>query len=197
MRPWGWRTEGPFEGLGALEIRGLWDQLDRRPARHARRRTLAYINIFLAPPTHSQLAILCVLRIVARERKHRAFFFALKDIAVEQSNCERVLGLLLPPTLVTSSLKNVVVEAGGGPGAGGARTEGPSSPTAANPGGSQGASLGGGRADYLDSPDESGVLDVVAIGSERFAEAFESASVLFAEGAAGMATLARKSVSSV
>ena len=32
-------------------------------------------------------------------------------------------------------------------------------------------------------PERSGVLNVVSVGSERFAEAFESASVLFAEGA--------------
>ena len=119
-----------------------------------------------------------MLRIFAREQKQRAFFFALTEIEGEQSHCERVLGLLLPPTLVTSSLKNVVVEAWGGPGEGGARAE-PPSPTAANV---AGRSLGG-RAGEGGPSDDNDVLDVVAIGSERFAEAFDSASVLFAEGA--------------
>ena len=44
-----------------------------------------------------------MLRIVTRENVTRAFFFALKEIAAEQQRCERVLGLLLPPTLVSTS----------------------------------------------------------------------------------------------
>ena len=51
----------------------------------------------------SQMALLCVWRIIMREDDSRAFFFALRLIAVEKQRCERVLGLLLPPTLVTSS----------------------------------------------------------------------------------------------
>ena len=38
-------------------------------------------------------------------------------------------------------------------------------------------------------PERSGVLNVVSVGSERFAEAFESASVLFAEGAGGLCVM--------
>ena len=51
----------------------------------------------------SQLAVISMLRIATREKVTRDFFFALKEIAAEQQRCERVLGLLLPPTLVTSS----------------------------------------------------------------------------------------------
>ena len=51
----------------------------------------------------SQLAVISMLRIATREKVTREFYFALKEIAAEQQRCERVLGLLLPPTLVSTS----------------------------------------------------------------------------------------------
>ena len=49
------------------------------------------------------MALVSALRIALRETDARAFFFAVKAITDEKQRCERVLGLLLPPTLVTSS----------------------------------------------------------------------------------------------
>ena len=113
----------------------------------------------------AQLACVCVYRIWTREALTRAFYFALKEIAAEQQRCERVLGMLLPPTLV-SSYRSVVVDAAKGD-----------------------VSISDGRKSRgNEDPGSSGkgvavnVLSVVSAGSERFAEAFESASVLFAEG---------------
>ena len=54
-------------------------------------------------PLHPQMALVSALRIALRETDARAFFFAVKAITDEKQRCERVLGLLLPPTLVTSS----------------------------------------------------------------------------------------------
>ena len=93
-------------------------------------------------------------RILIRETRTRAFYFALKEIAAEQHRCEQVLGMLLPPTLV-ASWRSVAVKAA-----------------------TDNAITVDGRADHA-----LGVPGVVSAGEERFAEAFESASVLFAEGA--------------
>ena len=109
---------------------------------------------------------MCVYRILTREKRTRAFYFALREIAAEQQRCERVLGMLLPPTLV-ASMRSVVVEAAAEDGSG--------------PGGR------GSSSSSSSDTERSGVLNVVSVGSERFAEAFESASVLFAEGAGGFA----------
>ena len=93
-----------------------------------------------------------------RERDTRAFFFALKAIAEEKQRCERVLGLLLPPTLVAAQ-RAVIIRA------------------AALTGGDSCDSLGTGA-----SIAEREMQSVVSVGGERFAEAFDSASILFAEG---------------
>ena len=116
-----------------------------------------------------QVAALAVLRILDRERNSRVFYSALKEIAAEQQRCERVLSLLLPPTLVTS-VGGVVVAAAAG--------EADHADLARHP---DGWSATVSPSDTIDS----GVIDVVSIGAERFAEAFESASVLFAEGKRG------------
>ena len=91
-----------------------------------------------------------------REEGSRAFFFALRAIAAEKLRCEKVLGLLLPPTLVTS-MRAVIVRAA-------AHTIG----------------------DSFDNNESGGsepaVKSVVSVGDERFAEAFDSASIMFAEG---------------
>ena len=109
-------------------------------------------------------------RILTREKVTRAFYFALKEIAAEQQRCERVLGLLLPPTLV-NKMRSVVVEAAVGNGNASRRSSGGS----VDSGSPAAASMGSGD-----------LIDVVTVGAaERFAEAFESASVLFAEGAGG------------
>ena len=55
------------------------------------------------PSPFVQVTALCMWRIILREMDTRSFFFALKSIAAELHHCERVLSLLLPPTLVTSS----------------------------------------------------------------------------------------------
>ena len=80
-----------------------------------------------------------------------------------------MLSLLLPPTLVTS-VGGVVVAAAAG--------EADHADLARHP---DGWSATVSPSDTIDS----GVIDVVSIGAERFAEAFESASVLFAEGKRG------------
>ena len=108
------------------------------------------------PPLRSQISLISVWRILLRETEARAFFFALKAIADEKQRCEKVLGLLLPPTLVTS-MRAVIVKA---------------------------AALNIG--DSFDSADtgssEHEVERVASVGDERFAEAFDSASIMFAEG---------------
>jgi len=114
-----------------------------------------------------------VLRILARESKQRVFFFALNEIAAEQQRCERVLGLLLPPTLV-SPMRDVVVEAVAGPGAS-----------------TLGTRSGRTTSSVYHAGMESVVIDVVSVGEERFAEAYQSASVLFAEGGGFAALTAR------
>ena len=116
----------------------------------------------------SQLAVLCIFRILVREQRTRAFYFALREIADEQQRCERVLGLLLPSTLV-SSMHTVVVEAKAGSNRG-ERPAGGRRPAAGS---------------WATSPTDSGVIDVVSVGEERFADSFQSASVLFAEGPGG------------
>ena len=92
-----------------------------------------------------------------RERDARSFFFAVRAITEEKQRCERVLGLLLPPTLVTS-MRNAIVKA------------------AALAADENFDSRGEGAA----SGNE--MQTVVSVSGERFAEAFSSASVLFAEG---------------
>ena len=107
------------------------------------------------------MALVSALRIALRETDARAFYFAVKAITDEKQRCERVLGLLLPPTLVAAQ-RAVIIKAA-------ALTSGDSCD-----------SLGTGA-----SVAEREMQSVVSVGGERFAEAFDSASILFAEGVGG------------
>jgi len=84
------------------------------------------------------------------------------DLGDEQQRCESVLGLLLPPSLV-STMRQTIANV-------------PSSPEASAPSTSPTGGRSRGRRG-------SASLDVISTGGERFAEAFSDASVLFAESA--------------
>ena len=120
-------------------------------------------------PAHSvdpsaQIGGICCWKILEREANTRAFYKMVRDLGVEQQRCESVLGLLLPPSLVTTMQSNIALRAPAG------------SPDASFHSSASGGSRSTGRRG-------SASLDVISTGGERFAEAFADASVLFAEGA--------------
>ena len=93
--------------------------------------------------------------VTSRDRNARSHFFAVRDLGAERDVCDRILSLLLPPTIMASR-------------------RGPSAASVAE--GRRGPDGGG---DEILGAD---LVGVVSMGEERFAERFPDASVMFAMG---------------
>ena len=118
----------------------------------------------------SQAASLACFAIQRREGESRAHFGAVRGLYREQERTENVLGLLLPLTLLVKMLEGGSTGGDGGDG---------------RPGG---GSLGGSAASDACPPPADAApaspLGLMSLSSrqQHFAEQYDSASVLFAEG---------------
>jgi len=101
-----------------------------------------------------QASLYAYWSVVSRDRVARNHFFTVRDLSAERGVCDRILSLLLPPTIM-------------------ARMRVPAAPVLEGRGDN---AVGG---DDILGAD---LVGVVSMGEERFAERFPEASVMFAQG---------------
>ena len=105
-----------------------------------------------------QVAVYAFWSVVLRDKRTRAHFFTVRDLGAERELCNRILSLLLPPTIMASMARA------------------PAAAAAAAASYEQGILSEG--EEQLAAPD----MGSVAAANERFAERFPDASVMFAMG---------------
>ena len=123
------------------------------------------------PSLGLQAAGLCVYNVIAREIGVRGHFYAVRSLYEEHARMERVIGLLLPPSIIPQ------LRAG-------------ASQKGVHPRRDEVLDASVDIVSTGDAQSDSALL--LSVRNERFAENFMDASVMFAEGAPGLQRESRR-----